>query len=74
VKDKLNLNVHFTHSDHIIVGLYDASGKFIKNILKDDIDKEGLKKYSLDFNYPKGNYLLDVHSNLGRQSLKIIKN
>ncbi|KMQ64229.1 photosystem II stability/assembly factor-like protein [Chryseobacterium sp. FH2] len=73
VKDKLNLNVYFTHSDHIIVGLYDASGNFIKNILKDNIRNEGAKKYSLDFDYPKGNYLLDVHSNLGRQSIKIIK-
>lgn len=73
VKDKLNLSVHFTHSDHIIVGLYDVSGKFIKNILKDNTNEKGLKKYSLDFNYPKGNYLLDVHSNLGRQSIKIIK-
>ncbi|MFC3161541.1 T9SS type A sorting domain-containing protein [Chryseobacterium arachidis] len=62
------------HSDHIIIGLYDASGKFIKNILKDNINDKGLKKYSLDFNYPKGNYLLDIHSNLGRQSIKIIKN
>ncbi len=73
VKDKLNLTIHFLHSDHIIVGLYDASGKFIKNILKDDISSKGIKRYSLDFNYPKGNYLLDVHSNLGRQSIKIIK-
>ncbi|KFF16661.1 photosystem II stability/assembly factor-like protein [Chryseobacterium sp. JM1] len=73
VKDKLNLNVYYVHTDHIVIGLYEASGKFIKNILKDDISAKGLKKYSLDFNYPKGNYLLDVHSNLGRQSIKIIK-
>ncbi|WPO81445.1 T9SS type A sorting domain-containing protein [Chryseobacterium sp. JJR-5R] len=74
VKDKLNLNVHYLHSDHIIVGLYEASGKFVKNILKDDVNDKGLKKYTLEFNYPKGNYLLDVHSNLGRQSVKVIKN
>ncbi|WP_027386562.1 photosystem II stability/assembly factor-like protein [Chryseobacterium gregarium] len=73
VKDKLNLNIHYIHSDHIIVGLYEASGKFITNILKDDVKDKGLKKYSLEFNYPKGNYLLDIHSNLGRQSIKIIK-
>ncbi|WP_415326735.1 T9SS type A sorting domain-containing protein [Chryseobacterium sp. MMS23-Vi53] len=73
VKDKLNLNIHYVHSDHIIIGLYDISGKFIKNILKDDVNDKGLKKYSLEFNYPKGNYLLDIHSNLGRQSIKIIK-
>lgn len=73
VKDKLNLDIQFLHSDHIIIGLYDASGKFVKNILKDDISEKGMKKYSLDFHYPKGNYLLNVHSNLGRQAIKIIK-
>ncbi|ASK28657.1 photosystem II stability/assembly factor-like protein [Chryseobacterium sp. T16E-39] len=73
VKDKLHLNIHFEHSDHIIIGLYDLSGKFFTNILKDDIREKGLKKYSFDFNYPKGNYLLNIHSNLGRQSIKIIK-
>ncbi|WP_172277862.1 photosystem II stability/assembly factor-like protein [Chryseobacterium sp. LAM-KRS1] len=73
VKDKLNLSIHFLHSDHIIIGLYDTSGKFITEILKDDISGKRLKKYSLDFHYPKGNYLLSAHSNLGRQAIKIIK-
>ena len=73
VKDKLELHIDFIHSDHIVVSLSDASGKFIKTILRDNIDKKGLKKYSLDFDYPNGNYLLDIHSNLGRQSIKIIK-
>lgn len=73
VKDKLAMNVHFMHSDHIIVGLYDISGKFIGNIIKDDIRDKGVKKYAVDFNYPAGQYLLDIHSNLGRQSVKIIK-
>jgi photosystem II stability/assembly factor-like uncharacterized protein len=74
IKEKLEINVDFIHSDHIIVSLSDASGKFIKTILRDNVDRKGLKKYSLEFNYPKGNYLLDIHSNLGRQSIKIIKN
>ena len=73
VKDKLELHIDFIHSDHIVVSLSDASGKFITTILRDNIEKKGLKKYSLDFDYPKGNYLLDIHSNLGRQSIKIIK-
>ena len=73
VKDKLAMNVHFMHSDHIIVGLYDISGKFIGNIIKDDIRDKGVKKYAVDFAYPAGQYLLDIHSNLGRQSVKIIK-
>ncbi|WP_312764794.1 T9SS type A sorting domain-containing protein [Epilithonimonas sp.] len=73
ITDKLNLNIHYIHSDHIIVGLYDLTGKFLGNILKDDVGQKGLKKYSLDFKYPAGEYLLAVQSNLGRQSIKIIK-
>jgi len=73
VKDKLNLNINYIHSDHIIIGLYDLTGKFLGNILKDNISQKGLKKYSLDFKYPVGEYLLAVQSNLGRQSVKIIK-
>ncbi|WP_379964949.1 YCF48-related protein [Epilithonimonas sp. UC225_85] len=73
VKDKLNLNIHYLHSDHIIIGLYDLNGKFIGNILKDDIGSKGLKNYSLDFKFPVGEYILAIQSNLGRQSVKIVK-
>jgi len=73
IKDKLNLNIQYLHSDHIKISLYDLSGKFLGNILKDDINNKELKKYSLDFKYPSGEYILGIHSNLGRQSIKIIK-
>lgn len=73
IKDKLNLNIQYLHSDHIIIGLYDLTGKYLGNILKDDVVSKGLQKYSLDFNYPVGEYILAVHSNLGRQSIKIVK-
>lgn len=73
IKDKLNLNIHYIYSDHIIVGLYDLTGKFLGQILKDDVNNKGLKKYSLDFKYPVGEYILAVQSNLGRQSIKVIK-
>lgn len=73
VKEVLKLEVDYEHSDHIIVGLYEVTGKFIGNILKDHISAAGKKNYAIDFNYPEGIYLLDVHSNLGRQSIKLIK-
>ena len=73
VKDKLNLNVHYLHSDHIVIGLYDLAGKYLGNILKDDVNSKGLKKYFLDFKYPIGEYILALHSNLGRQSIKVVK-
>lgn len=73
VKDRLILNIHYIHSDHIIVGLYDLTGKFLGNILKDDVSQKSVKKYTMEFKYPAGEYLLAVQSNLGRQSIKIIK-
>lgn len=73
VSDVLNLKVHFEHSDHVVIALYDMSGKLLSYILKDDISAKGIKNYSLPFNYPPGNYLLNVHSNIGRQNIKFIK-
>lgn len=69
----LNLKVHYEHSDHILVGLYDVSGKFLKYILKDEIFNKEIKSYTIKFNYPAGVYFLNIHSNLGRQSIKLIK-
>lgn len=73
VTDVLNLKIHYEHSDHIIIALYDMSGKLLKEILKDDIANKGIKNYTLPFKYPAGNYFLSVHSNLGRQSIKFTK-
>lgn len=73
VTDVLNLKIHYEHSDHIIIALYDMSGKLLKEILKDDIANKEIKNYTLPFKYPAGNYFLSVHSNLGRQSIKFTK-
>jgi len=73
VNDVLKLKIHYEHSDHVLVGLYDASGKFLEYILKDDIADKGIKNYTLPFKYPAGAYFMNVHSNLGRQSIKIIR-
>lgn len=73
VKDVLKIKVDYELADHILVSLYEASGKFLGIILRDDVSKAGKKNYTLDFKYPKGNYLVNIHSNLGRQSIKIIK-
>lgn len=70
--NKLELKVNFEHSDHILISLYTVEGKFIKFILQDNVANKLEKNYSIDFNYPSGIYLLDIHSNLGRQSIKII--
>ena len=73
VKDKLNVKIEFPESDHLIIDLYDGAGHHIKMLQKDDISTKSMKQYSLDFPYPAGIYLLDIHTNTGRQSLKFVK-
>jgi photosystem II stability/assembly factor-like uncharacterized protein len=73
VKDKLNLTIEFPESDHIIIELYDAVGHYIKELKLDAIDGPMTKNYTFDFPYPAGTYLLNLHNNTGRQSIKFLK-
>lgn len=74
VSDKLNIQIDFLSEDHILIDLYDNTGKLIKKLIKEDIHSIGIKKYTFDFPYPSGTYFIDFHNNTGRQSSKIIKN
>ena len=69
----LNLKIYYEHKDHVIIGLYDVLGKFLEPILKNDISNKGIKNYTLPFKYMVGIYLLNIHSNLGRQSIQFMK-
>lgn len=73
IKDKLNLTVEFTEPDHLVVELYDATGRFVKQLKLDEITTAGKRNYSFDFPYASGAYLLNLHNNTGRQSIKFIK-
>jgi photosystem II stability/assembly factor-like uncharacterized protein len=73
VKDKLNLSVAFIGNDHLVVELYDSTGKLIKQLKRDTIDGASVKNYSFDFPYASGVYVVNLHSNTGRQSIKFIK-
>lgn len=73
VKDKLNVTVEFTESDHLRMELYDASGRRIKELQRDNISAAGKKNYSFDFPYAPGVYLINLHTNTGRQSMKFVK-
>lgn len=73
VKDKLTLTVEFIDNDHVVLELYDATGKRVKELQRDDISKASKKTYSFDFPYPSGTYFLNIHTNTGRQSVKFIK-
>ncbi|WP_298156874.1 YCF48-related protein [Flavobacterium sp.] len=73
VKDKLNLSVDFTAADHLVIEVYDAAGKLIAQLKRDNIDGAVEKSYSFDFPYASGTYFLNLHSNTGRQAIKFVK-
>ena len=73
LSDKLNIEIDFLAEDHILIELYDNTGKLVKKLIKDNINSVGIKKYTFDFPYPSGTYFIDFHNNTGRQSSKIIK-
>lgn len=73
VNDKLNIEINFLAEDHILIDLYDNTGKLVKKLIKEDITTIGIKKYSFDFPYSSGTYFIDFHNNTGRQSSKVIK-
>lgn len=73
IKDKLNLEIDFRGNDHLMLGLYSETGQFIKQLKLDAIETAGTKKYSFDFPYSSGVYFLNLHTNTGRQSVKITK-
>ena len=73
IKDKLNMEIEFKGPDHLVLGLYSETGQLIKDIKLDLIEEAGTKRYAMDFPYPNGIYILNLHTNTGRQSVKISK-
>jgi len=73
IKDKLNLSIEFNESDHAIIELYDSLGHLIKELKQDTINKASTKEYTFDFPYASGVYFINLHTNTGRQSIKVIK-
>lgn len=73
ITDKLNLAIDFVDTDNLVIELYDSTGRQLKELKVDVIDKIGRRTYSFNFPYPKGIYFLNLHSNTGRQSIKVIK-
>ena len=73
ISDKLNVEINFIGNDNLLLGLYSSNGQLIKILKKDTITSAGKKNYTFDFPYPKGIYILNLHTNTGRQSHKILK-
>ncbi|MFD2890924.1 YCF48-related protein [Flavobacterium chuncheonense] len=74
VNDVLTFSIEFTEPDHLVMELYDTSGKFLKQLMLDEVLKPSLVQYSFPFEYSAGVYFLNLHSNTGRQSLRFVKN
>ncbi|HEX8269447.1 MAG TPA: T9SS type A sorting domain-containing protein [Flavobacterium sp.] len=73
VRDKLTVTIDFDESDHLILELYDNAGHLITELFKDEIVSESTKTYTFDFPYASGVYILNLHTNTGRQSMKFVK-
>jgi photosystem II stability/assembly factor-like uncharacterized protein len=73
IKDKLNLEIDFKGVDNLMLGLYSSTGQHIKQLKLDEIEGAITKKYTFDFPYPAGIYFINLHTNTGRQSVKVVK-
>lgn len=72
VKEKLNISVEFLQSDHIRFELFDSDGRMLSELYNVEISGGGLKRFSFDFKFPNGSYILNMHTNTGRQSIKFV--
>lgn len=73
VIDKLNLSIDYTRNDHMLITLFDETGKKINQLSRETISSKGKRNYSFDFPYKSGVYYLLFHNDVGYQSKKIIK-
>ena len=73
IEDKLNISIDYTEKNHMVITVFDESGRLVKKLIRDTITAKGKKEYSFDFPYKPGVYYIQFHYDLGYQSQKIIK-
>ncbi len=74
VSEILKFSIEYTDSDHMLIELYDITGKFIKQFSRENIIEQNIKKYEFPVkDLAGGIYFLNFHNNTGRQSIKFIK-
>lgn len=73
VENTLSFSINYKSADHMVLQLFDSSGKLLKNLHRETIPAAGKKNYSFPFPYPPGTYYLNLHNDIGGQSEKIIK-
>ncbi|MEO1032055.1 MAG: YCF48-related protein [Bacteroidota bacterium] len=70
----LEFTINFPADDNLLIELYDANGKYIKQLSRDIILEKTAKSYRYNLSdLASGAYYLDFHNNSGRSSLKFIK-
>ncbi|WP_422105670.1 YCF48-related protein [Winogradskyella sp.] len=70
----LEFTINFPADDNLLIELYDANGKYIKQLSRDIILEKTAKSYRYNLSeLASGAYYLDFHNNSGRFSLKFIK-
>ena len=73
ITDKLKITVDFKDADYLIIELYDNLGRRLCELKQLNVDFAQKKTFEFDFNFPKGVYYVNFHSNTSRQSVKIVK-
>lgn len=75
VASVLEFEIEFDSDDNLLIELYDVNAKFIKQLAKDKVTSKIKKNYSFNLdNLSSGIYIINLHNNTGRESLKFIKN
>lgn len=71
--DFVNVSIDFKKKDHMVVTLFDESGRKIEQLLRETISSIGEKNYKFKLPEKPGIYFMTFHYDLGYQSAKIIK-
>ena len=74
IENYLEFTIDFPADDNLLIELYDINGKFIKQLSREIILQQTLNNYRFDLSeLASGTYILDLHNNSGRTSLKFTK-
>jgi photosystem II stability/assembly factor-like uncharacterized protein len=74
VDKQLEFTVNFKADDNLLISLYSADGKFIKQLTRDLIRNTTTKLYTFSVeDLSSGIYILDFHNNAGRTPKKFVK-
>ena len=69
----VNIKIDYPRNDHMLITLYDETGKKIEQFLRETINEAGMKEYKFNLPEKPGIYYLNFHYDLGYQSVKVIK-